>query len=244
MIKLHAFGPAFGLPDPSPYITKTEVQLRMAGLAYEKVKGDLEQTPKHKLPIIEDDGRIVADSTFIRTHIERTRSIDLDEGLSLRERAEAWAVERMLEDHLCWAMVHERWMDDENFRRGPALFFQGAPDHLRDAIIQDVRARVTTNMYAHGIGRHSAAERLELANRSLSALAVLLGDKPFLMGDRPTGVDAFAFALLAGLMSPQFDTPIRQAAEAHGAFGPYVRRMAARFYPGHAWWWDREAAAA
>lgn len=244
MITLHAFGPAFGLPDPSPYITKTEVQLRMAGLAYEKVKGDLENTPKHKLPIIDDNGQIVADSTFIRAHIERTRGIDLDEGLTLRQRAEAWAIERMLEDHFCWAMVHERWMDDANFQKGPALFFQAAPAHLRDAIIKDVRARVAANMQAHGIGRHNDAERLDLASRSLSALAVLLGDKPFLMGDRPTGVDAFAFAVLACALSPTFDMPLRQAVEAHGAFLPYVQRMAARFYPNHAWWWDQTAAAA
>lgn len=242
MITLHAFGPAFGLPEPSPYVTKTEVQLRMAGLEYTKVKGDLEKTPKHKLPIIEDDGLIVADSTFIRAHIERTRGIDLDDGLSLRQRAEAWAIERMLEDHLCWAVVHERWMNDANFQRGPALFFQAAPDHLRDAIIKDVRARVAANMQAHGIGRHSAAERLDLATRSLSALSVLLGDSPFVMGDRPTGVDAFAFAVLAATLSPLFDTPLHQAVAAHGNLAPYVQRMAARFYPDHEWWWNRAAA--
>lgn len=244
MITLHAFGPAFGLPEPSPYVTKTEVQLRMAGLAFEKVKGDLEKTPKHKLPIIEDNGVIVADSTFIRAHIERTRGIDLDEGLTVRQRAEAWAIERMLEDHFCWALVHERWMDEGNFQKGPAQFFQAAPEHLRAAIIKDVRERVADNMHAHGIGRHSGAERLELANRSLAALAVLLGDKPFLMGDQPTGVDAFAFAVLAGALAPLFDTPLRSAVEAHGAFTPYVQRMAARFYPDHAWWWDQVRQAA
>lgn len=244
MIKLHAFGPAFGLPDPSPYVTKTEVQLRMAGLAYEKVKGDLEKTPKHKLPIIEDDGLVVADSTFIRAHLERTRGIDLDAGLSLRDRATAWAIERMLEDHYGWAMVHDRWMDDANFQRGPALFFQGAPEHLRDAIIKDVRARVAANMHGHGIGRHSPAERLDLATRSLSALSVLLGDRPYVMGDQPTGVDAFAFAVLAATLTPIFDTTLHQAVAAHGNLTPYVRRMAARFYADHDWWWDRAAVAA
>lgn len=135
-------------------------------------------------------------------------------------------------------------MDDGNFQKGPAQFFQGAPEHLRDAIIKDVRARVATNMFAHGIGRHSDAERLDLASRSLSALAALLGDKPFLMGDRPTSVDAFAFAVLAGALAPLFDTPLRQAVEAHGAFTPYVQRMAARFYPDHVWWWDQRSMAA
>ena len=32
MITLFGFGPAFGLPDPSPFVMKTDVQLKMAAL--------------------------------------------------------------------------------------------------------------------------------------------------------------------------------------------------------------------
>ena len=40
MITLYGFGPGFGLPEISPFVTKTEVQLKMAGLAYRKEKAD------------------------------------------------------------------------------------------------------------------------------------------------------------------------------------------------------------
>ena len=34
MITLYTFGPAFGLPDPSPFVTKAEMLLKLAGLPY------------------------------------------------------------------------------------------------------------------------------------------------------------------------------------------------------------------
>src|SRR4051812_34985769 len=77
MITLYAFGPAFGLPDPSPFVTKAEMLLKLAGLPYRTDTGGFRKAPKGKLPYIDDDGTIVADSTFIRFHLERKHGIDL-----------------------------------------------------------------------------------------------------------------------------------------------------------------------
>ena len=48
MITLYAFGPLFDLPDASPYVMKTEIQLRMAGLAYQKDFSGFPRAPKGK----------------------------------------------------------------------------------------------------------------------------------------------------------------------------------------------------
>ena len=34
MLTFYGFGSAFGLPDPSPFVMKSEVQLKMAGVPY------------------------------------------------------------------------------------------------------------------------------------------------------------------------------------------------------------------
>lgn len=65
--------------------------------------------------------------------------------------------------------------------------------------------------------------------RSLSALSMLLGWKPYLMGERPSGVDATAFAALAGLLTPFFDSPLRQHALEFSNLVAYVDRMMARY---------------
>jgi glutathione S-transferase len=131
MITLYSFGPAFGLPDPSPFVTKAEVLLKMAGLPYKTDTGGFNKAPKGKLPYIIDDGDTIADSTFIRWHLEQKYHIDLDRGLDAEQRAIAWAFEKMLEDQLYWAVVHERWMDDANFDKGPRTFFRKIPAPMR-----------------------------------------------------------------------------------------------------------------
>ena len=49
MITLYGFGAGFGLPEISPFVTKTEVQLKMAGLGYQKVKAKPNASPKGQL---------------------------------------------------------------------------------------------------------------------------------------------------------------------------------------------------
>src|SRR5258708_27213090 len=92
MITLFGFGTGFGLPEVSPFVTKTEVQLKMAGLAYTKQRAMPDASPKGQLPFISDEGVVVADSTFIRAHIEKTHVFDFDASLDRRQRAEAWAL--------------------------------------------------------------------------------------------------------------------------------------------------------
>jgi glutathione S-transferase len=242
MITLYGFGPGFGLPEISPFVTKTEVQLKMAGLDYRKEKARPTASPKGQLPYIEDDGEAIADSTFIRAHIEGKYGFDFDAPISLQARAQAWAFERMIEHHLYWAMVGARWVDAENFTKGPAHFFDGAPEHLRDKLREDAQFRVAENYLLSGLGRHAPDEDVDLAVRSLLALSVQLGDKPYLMGDTPCGTDATAFGALAGILTPFFVSPLRQRAERFGNLTAYVDRMMLQYYPEFAWSRLQEAA--
>jgi glutathione S-transferase len=231
MITLYGFGPAFGLPDPSPFVMKTETQLKMAELPYRFERGGPQTAPKGKIPFIEDGGQRVGDSTFIRAHIEKTYGIDLDANLTAAERAQAWAVERMLEDHLYFSIIQVRWLDDDNFAKGPSQFFAGVPEEMREKVMQEARERVRGNLWGHGIGRHSETEIVALGARSLGALSTLLGEKTYLMGDEPTGSDATVFGMLASVLTPHFETRLRDAALAHDNLPRYTARMMKRYYP-------------
>lgn len=235
MIMLSGTGANFGLPEASPYVTKTEVQLRMAGLAYDKRRAFPSEGPKGQVPFIDDGGRLIGDSAFIRMHIEREYGIDFDAGLSPVERATALAIEVMVDRELAQAMAYYRWMIPENFAKGPAQFFSQMPDDQRDAFVAKVMETVRANFLARGMGRHSHAEITLLASRALDALDLFIGDKPYLMGDESCGADAFVFAALAGTMTPFFDTPVRDEAIRRQRLVAYVSRMMDRFYPDFAW---------
>jgi glutathione S-transferase len=235
MIILFGFGAGFGLPEISPFVTKTEVQLKMAGLAYRKERAMPPSSPKGQLPCIEDDGERIADSTFIRAHIERKYGFDFDDGLTALQRAQAWAYERMIEHHLYWALVGARWVDPDNFAKGPTHFFDAAPEHLRDKLREDAQWRVAENYRLSGLGRHDPDEALELIGRSLLALSLALAEGPYLMGDRPCGTDATAFGALAGILTPFFDSPLRRRVASCETLTAYVDRMMAQHYPGHCW---------
>jgi len=157
----------------------------------------------------------------------KQHGFDFDTGLDAQQRAQAWAIERMLEDHLYFAILHARWLDDENWAKGPSHFFDGAPE----GVAEGSRERVRQTLHGHGLGRHRDDEIVELGTRSIAALSAMLGDKQYLFGDTPCGADATAFAFAAGVLTPFFDTPLRKCAESHGNLAPYCERMMRRYYP-------------
>lgn len=234
MITLYGSNPAFGVPQASPFVMKTEVQLKMAEVPYALERGLPADGPKRKIPYIVEADQKIGDSTFIRDHIERACGIDLDRGLTADMRARSWAIERMLEDHLYWAIVYERWMVDENFAAGPAHFFDVLPSERREEARAAARANVAANLNGHGFGRHSRAEVAELGCRSLTALATLLGNKPYLLGPAISAVDATAFAMITAAAAPVFTARLRAVAEEQENLMRYRDRLMGQFYPAFA----------
>ncbi|MGH1417369.1 MAG: glutathione S-transferase family protein [Hyphomicrobiaceae bacterium] len=231
MITLYSFGPAFGLPDPSSFVAKAEVLLKMSGLDYVTDTTGFNNAPKGKLPYINDDGTVIADTTFIRLHLEKKYGVDFDPGLSDKQKANAWALEKMCEDHLYWLIVHDRWMNDDVFDRGPRKFFDFVPALLRPLVIWKVRKSVKRDLWGQGVGRHTDAERIVLADKTLTALADALGDKDFIMGSKPCGADASIWACVAGILCPHFDVPTLEIGAKHDNLVAYRDRGMKLWFP-------------
>jgi glutathione S-transferase len=231
MIKLIQFPPALGLPNASPFCMKLETYLRMAELPFELVSsGNVMKAPKRKLPYIDDGGTIVADTAFIVDYLKDRYGDPLDAALSAPDRAVANDFQRLIEENLYWALVHTRWAEDAGWSTTRAAFFGTMPPPLRYFVPALARRGMLAQLRGHGMGRHSRAEIHRIGCRDVTAIADFLADKPFMLGEHPSSLDATAHAFLANLLWAPVDSPIRRHAQARPTLEAYCRRMRARYY--------------
>lgn len=232
MLKLNVFGPYFGLPDASPFCIKALILLKMSGLEYEPVKMSFRKAPKGKAPYLDDGGTIIADSHFIMRHLERVHGADFNGGYTAEDLAKGWAVARMLEEHFYFLSMNVRWLEDDNFWKGPYQFFADAPALLRPLIARIVRGKVRKAQHLQGLGRHSAGERLELAIGDLDAIETLLGRNTYILGDAVSAADATVAAFLWTAECPHFRSPIGDHIRSRPVLTAYIARMRERYFPG------------
>ena len=231
MIKVFQCAPAFGLPNASPFCMKLETYLRMCALPFEMVNsGDVLKAPKRKLPYIDDGGTIVADTAFIIDYLKQRYGNPLDAARSPLQRAQATAFQRLFEEDLYWAVVQTRWADDAGWAKTREAFFAAMPLPLRWFVPALARRGLLAEMRGHGMGRHSEQEIHAIGCRDVTAVADFLADRPFMLGESPSSLDATAYAFLANLLWAPVASPIQAHAQARPTLEAYCRRMKSRYF--------------
>jgi len=232
MIVLHQFPPAWGLPNASPFCMKMELYLRMAGLPYRnRYTLELHRAPKGKLPWIADEETVMADSGLIIEYLKRKYGDPLDGNLSELQRAQGLAITRLFEEHLYWAVLYDRWISGAGWELTRKAFFGGMKWPLRIIVPIVARRGIRAELHGQGIGRHPQEQIHALGVADIDALATLLGDKTYFLGEQPTSTDAVAAAFLANILMAPVETPIKAAAEGHDNLVAYCQRMAQQYFP-------------
>jgi glutathione S-transferase len=231
MLTLYTFGPYFGLPDGSPFCIKAQTLLAMSGLPHRVEKMNFRQAPKGKAPYLSDDGQLIADSHFIQRHLETRHGINFDAGYDAATLAKGWAFSRMAEEHLYFLNIDFRWLDDGNFEKGPANFFAGIPGIIRPMVKSLVRRQQRKRMNLQGLGRHTAAEKAELAIGDIAAVENTLSEGGYLLGPRPSGADASVFSFLWSLSAPIFESQAKDYLRSRPRIMSYIGTMQAQYFP-------------
>ncbi len=233
MIKLFSFGPAFGLPDPSPFVTKINLYMKMTGVEFESISdvGNLRKAPKAKLPYIDDEGEIIADSVFIIDHLKRKHVADLDDWLDERQAASAQLLGKSLDENLYWTVVHSRWIKDDVWPTIEKQFFSSLPFPANKLVAKMARSATKKQIMGHGMGKHSDEEVHEIATRNLNSLSILLEDKPYFFGEQPCTFDVTAFAMVSSLTLSTLETELNHTARQFKNLVSFTQRIAEQYYP-------------
>ncbi len=231
MITLFQPPAAWGLSSISPFCVKVELYLKMVGLPYQTGPGNPRRAPKGKVPWIDDDGQRIADSGDIIDHLKRRYGDPLDGQLSPEATAKAHLARRCLEEHLLWVLAYTRWCEPAGLACIEREFRQFMPPLLGTLMIRLVLRRVVIRRLAgHGLGVHTRDEIYRRGHEDLAALATMLGDQPYFLGDQPTSIDASLYAMIASLWRFPGDNPIKQVLQNLPNLLAHTDRMHARYF--------------
>ena len=232
MLKLITFPAAFGEPSASPFCVKAMCLLQVSGVNWTpKYTSDPRKTPNGKLPILIDAGKTIADSDAIRDHLEKTFKTDFDKSLTPEQRAISRAIIRMVEEHLYFALVSDRWLNDNNWAVIKKEFFSEIPKVVNGLVTKMIRKKTRAQMTAQGMARHSTKEQIARAAKDIDAIKTLLGDKPFLFGDAPTGADISVVPILRGILKTPTQTGLRDLITKDQMLMAYLDRGRDAMYP-------------
>ncbi len=229
MMQLLKFGPAFGVPDLSPFVLKLETYLRLAGFEYTPVNGDVRKAPKKKLPVLIDGARTIPDSEFAIRYLCETYGDKVNAGLPKIEHAGHHTLRLSLEDHTYFLAVAYRWMREDNARLVREAFFArlGVMKHV---VFKLVQRSLRQTLNGQGTLRHGWGEIDRLIERDIEALEILLEGRPYFGGDEPREIDCTTFGFIANMIVPDFDTPFRTLSRQSAPLVDYHNRVTERLF--------------
>lgn len=231
MLRLIQLFPAFGLPNASPFCLKVETYLRMVKLEYKNYyTGNPKKTPTGKFPALRDGNNLIADSSLIIDYLKKHYGDPLDQHLTAFEKAQMLALQRMLEEHTYWGGVYLRWIHPQGWQMTKQAFFSKLPFLLRLTIPRVVRKSMRQQIKGQGLGRLTEQQIMSRCKKDITALADFLNDKPFIMGDKPTSIDACVYGLLANILLVNLNSELKQHAQTHQNLQQYCFRIRDTFW--------------
>ncbi|PXF29732.1 hypothetical protein WH50_18935 [Pokkaliibacter plantistimulans] len=215
MVILHQFPAMLGLPNASPYCLKVETFLRMAGIPYEVRHTPSFRGPRGKLPFIQLGEQSIPESETILDTLQPMAAADHLQPLSEEQRLQGHLLARMADYSLAWMLMYERWLVPVTWPRTREAFFTSVPWLIRPLVAALFQHKVKRDCWGHGVGRLIMPERRSRLQQDLQCVSDVLGDKPFLFGDRPSRYDASCFGVIANIARDPLGIPSKQVLQGY-----------------------------
>jgi len=217
---------------------KVETFMQMASIPHTTDVGQIRTTSHRQmpyslrqLPYIEEDGHILADSEKIIEYLNQKYSFPLDNHLGSQERQLSRLLTNLFEQSLYWVILKSRFSDKNNFNvLSSDVFEPMIPPMLRSILPWFIRRRVLKQLNAVGIGKIPLDESYRSGIADIVTATEFLGSKSFFIGERPSTIDAIAYAFLANILWDPFPTPLKQAIENRGQLVRFCERIRSKYF--------------
>lgn len=230
MLTLITFPASFGELSHSPFCAKAIILLQMSGQPWQREDiANPSSMPHGKLPVLRANGDLIPDSEFIESWLT-AQGADFYPECTGEQKAIGHSVTRMVEESLRLALVHDRWLNDQNWAHIGPLFFEAVPRPIRKLIARKARKSVKAGLTSHGIARMSAEQRLQKADNDLNALGQIIGTNDFMLGTAPTAVDAAVLPVLSMIDRLPVATALTQLVRSKSWVKAYLQRARSTLY--------------
>ena len=212
---------------PSPFCMKLRAILDYKGVPYERVpvlgpsslRELMRRSPVGKVPALDIDGRMITDSTDIAHEIERLFPEPPVLPAQARLRGLSHALEDWADEALYFIGLYFQWID----ARGRPMVrraFGASPLGVLARLFY--QRRIAAQVRGQGTRRKTAGQVAADLQREFDALAAMLADRPFLLGETPWLCDFAVNAQLVYLARPPGSAELLRS---HGAIAAYMERM-------------------
>jgi len=196
----------------SPFVTKLELHLRLAGLKYKTLAGDPRNAPTGKIPYItitsSSSTLQLGDSSLIAQHlISNGHMQDLNAHLDAKDKAMDLAMQALFEDRLYFFNMRERWIDNFYVQREQVL--EGKPWLVRWLVGGIIYRGHVKTLHGQGTGRFSKEDARGFREEIWERLEGLLGESRrrkgkgcfwCLGGEEPTECDVSVFGFVCSAL--------------------------------------------
>ncbi|KAF6823185.1 glutathione s-transferase [Colletotrichum plurivorum] len=238
----------------SPFVTKLETRLRLAGFKYRADQGSFAKAPRGKIPYVEItyEGQQtpvgLGDSAMIARHlVEDGVCEDLNAGLSPAGRAQDACIRALLEDKLYFYQGRERWHD--NYDTMVSHVMSSIPWPVRPLIGALAYRGMMRTLHGQGTGRFSSEEIAAFRHDIWADVGALLaearsktppkdGETPFwvLGGAGPSEADATVYGFIASGLLCAAAPDTQKTIRSHPVLVDYAGRIHERYFGDYDCW--------
>lgn len=230
-IKLVQFPRGKDIPNYSPFCLKLEAYFRFAGIPYEnEFDFQIKKAPKQKMPYIKRNNELLGDSTLIiQKLVSENSQWDLDSHLTEEQKAISTLLQRTLEKHITTIVWHFRWATTEGWRDFRPIILGAAPKIIQTIVGGQMHKDAKKLSWRMDINRHTTEELLQMLDRDLKSISVLLGDKKFMFNDKISTIDCTLFGVLSQCVLTQQPQIVVPLFKKYKNIVDYVKNMKSMF---------------